>query len=255
MRYGTGPLAHTPTVVKNLVIINVIIYGVKFIGQGRFLGMDMDATLGLHYITSPEFRPWQLVTYMFMHGGFWHLFMNMFGLFMLGSPLEYRWGSKRFLTYYMICGLGAVALNMGVQAWEYGQLTTGLSGSDIALVRMDGQAALQDLWYGGAGFGDGAMNQLAALLFTPMVGASGAIFGILVAFGMLYPNVELMIFPLPIPIKAKYFVLLYGAYEVYAGYAGLLGQGSDNVAHFAHIGGLVVGFFTVLIWRRRLPYA
>lgn len=239
---STGPLANTPTVVKNLVIINALFYLVKTLGNGMFLGQHMDTLLGLHYISSPDFRPWQLVTHMFMHGGFWHLFMNMFGLFMLGSPLEYRWGSKRFLTYYGICGIGAGLLYLGVQAFDYNALMAQLSPEQVAQVRLQGHDHL---------FDNDAMNSLAQLFFTDLVGASGAIFGLLVAFGMLYPNVELMIFPLPIPIKAKYFVLLYGGYELYAG---LANHSGDNVAHFAHIGGLVVGFITVMIWRKRLPY-
>ncbi len=226
MQYRTGPLQHTPTVVKNLVIINAIVLLVKYLGQGRFLGHHMDSLLGLHFMGSPEFEPWQLVTHMFMHGDFWHLFMNMFGLFMLGSPLEYHWGSKRFLNFYLLCGLGGAALNMGVQAWELGRLAE------------QGTVA--------------ANLEIGRILYTPMVGASGAIFGILAAFGILYPNVELMIFPLPIPIKAKWFVLLYAGYETYAGYAGLMGQGSDNIAHFAHLGGAVVGALLALLWRRRL---
>jgi rhomboid-like protein len=238
----TGPLEHMPTVVKNLVIINALFYLVKFLGNGQFLGQDMDSLLGLHYLTSPEFRPWQLVTHMFMHGDFWHLFFNMFGLLMLGSPLEYRWGSKRFLTYYAICGLGAAAIYLGVQAIDYTQVVALLSPEQVEMVRRDGQQYV---------FNDSAMNHLAGLYYIDLVGASGAIFGVLVAFGMLYPNVELMIFPLPIPIKAKYFVMIYGAYELYSGLARHQG---DNVAHFAHIGGLVVGFITILVWRKRLPY-
>jgi rhomboid-like protein len=240
--YRTGPLESTPTVVKNLVIINALFFLVKFLGNGMFLGQDMDGLLGLHYLTSPEFRPWQLVTHMFMHGDIWHLFFNMFGLFMLGAPLEYRWGSQRFLTFYMICGLGAALIYLGVQALDYVQVVGQLSPEQVEMVRRDGQ---QDM------FNNSAMNHLAGLYFIDLVGASGAIFGVLVAFGMLYPNVELMIFPLPIPIKAKYFVILYGAYELYSGLARHPG---DNVAHFAHIGGLVVGFITVMVWRRRLPY-
>jgi len=238
----TGPLANTPTVVKNLVIINALFFLVKFLGQGRFMGQDMDGLLGLHYLTSPEFRPWQLVTHMFMHGDFWHLFFNMFGLFMLGSPLEYRWGSQRFLTFYMICGLGAAFIYLGVQALDYAQVVAELSPEQVDLVRREGHEYL---------FNNSAMNHLAGLYFIDLVGASGAIFGVLVAFGMLYPNVELMIFPFPFPIRAKYFVMIYGAYELYSG---LMRHPGDNVAHFAHIGGLVVGFITVLIWRRRLPY-
>ena len=252
MQYRTGPLQHTPTVVKNLVIINAIVFGVMLIGDGRFLGMDMTETLGLHYIGSPAFEPWQLITHMFMHGGLSHIFMNMFGLFMIGSPLEYHWGSKRFLNFYLICGLGGAALNIGVQAWEYEQLAQWLSVDQIEQVREHGRAALVDLVMGGEGFRNEAMNQMAGILHTPMVGASGAIFGILAAFGILYPNVELMIIFFPVPIKAKWFVLLYGAYEFYAGYAGLMGTGSDNVAHFAHIGGGLAGVALALLWRRKL---
>ena len=226
MQYRPGPLQHTPTVVKNLVIINAIILLVKMIGHGSFLGFDMDRTLGLHFMSSPAFEPWQIVTHMFMHGDFWHLFMNMFGLFMLGSPLEYHWGSKRFLNFYLLCGLGGAALNMGAQAWELNAIAN--------------EASLM------SGF------EAARILYTPMVGASGAIFGILAAFGILYPNVELVLFPLPIPIKAKWFVLLYAGYETYAGYAGLMGSGSDNIAHFAHLGGGIVGAALALLWRRKL---
>jgi membrane associated rhomboid family serine protease len=251
MNYRTGPLANTPNVVKNLVIINALFYLVKYLGNGIFLGQDMDALFGLHYISSPEFRPWQLVTHMFMHGGFWHLFLNMFGIFMLGAPLEYRWGSQRFLLYYGICGIGAGILYMGVQAFDYVGLVAQLEAGQLATVKAQGMDALTNLRMGGDGFGNDAMNTLSALLFTDMVGASGALFGVMVAFGMLYPNVELMIFPLPIPIKAKFLITAYAAYELYAG---LNPSPTDNVAHFAHIGGLVVGIITILIWRKRLPY-
>ncbi|MBK6830714.1 MAG: rhomboid family intramembrane serine protease [Flavobacteriales bacterium] len=255
MRYGTGPLANTPTVVKNLVIINALMLLIKVMGDGQLLGYDLDEVLGMHYIGSPEFKPWQLVTYMFMHGNFWHLLSNMFGLFFLGSMLEYRWGSKRFLTYYMICGVGAAVLNMGVQAWEYSQIAAYLDPKDIAQFKLRGFEWINENFTTIEEVDPGWIK-LAQLFYTPMVGASGAVFGILIAFGMLYPNTELMIFPLPIPIKAKYFVLLYGGYELYAGYASYAGLpgGGGNVAHFAHIGGLVVGFITVMIWKRRLPH-
>ena len=255
MRFGNGPLANTPTVVKNLVIINALLLLVKYIGHGQFLGIDLEEQLSLHFIKSPEFKPWQLVTHMFMHADFWHLFMNMLGLFMLGAPLEYRWGSKRFLVFYMICGLGGAALNMAAQGYDYSQLAPYVNGEEMRDVITYGKQAITNLMRGGDGFDNEAMNGMAGLYFGFMRGASGAVFGILVAFGMLYPNVELMIFPLPIPIKAKYFVLLYGAYELYAGYAGFAGLpgGNDGVAHFAHIGGAVAGFITVMIWKRRLP--
>lgn len=255
MRYGSGPLANTPTVVKNLVFINAIVLLMDWVGNGQFLGLDLGRTLGLHYISSPEFRPWQLVTYMFAHGSLFHLLGNMMGLFFLGAPLEYRWGSKRFLTYYMICGVGAALINMGVQAWEYNNLAAVLSDEELLGMKHGGMAWLQSYADTG-GEVSPDLIMLAQLFFTPMVGASGAVFGILIAFGMLYPNVELMIFPLPIPIKAKYFVTLYGLYTVYAGYAGIAGLpgGGGNIAHFAHLGGLVVGFITLMIWKRRLPH-
>jgi rhomboid-like protein len=208
--------------------------------------------LGLHYIGSPDFKPWQLVTYMFMHGNFFHLLSNMVGLFFLGTPLEYRWGSKRFLTFYMICGVGAGVLNMGVQAFEYAQYAQQVDPQDLIHFKAGGLDWLNEKVSNGGGAVDPSpWLALLQLLFVPMVGASGAVFGILVAFGLLYPNLELMIFPLPIPIKAKYFVMLYGAYELFAGFQGFAG---DNVAHFAHIGGAVVGLITVLIWKRRLPH-
>jgi len=252
MQYRTGPLQHTPTVVKNLVIINAILFGVMLISNGNFMGIDMVDALAMHYVGAPSFEPWQLITHMFMHGGVGHIFMNMFGLFMLGSPLEYHWGSKRFLNFYLICGLGGAALNMGVQAWEFNQLAAVMSEDSIEQVREYGRAALVNLWRGGAGFESEAMNAMAEIMFTPMVGASGAIFGILAAFAILYPNVELMIIFFPVPIKAKWFVLLYAAYETYAGFAGLMGSGSDNIAHFAHLGGGLTGLVLALLWRRRL---
>ncbi|MFN3875528.1 MAG: rhomboid family intramembrane serine protease, partial [Flavobacteriales bacterium] len=172
-------MQHTPPVVKNLVIINALMLIVKLLGGGRFLGIPLDSALGLHFIASPAFEPWQLVTHMFMHGDFWHLFMNMFGLFMIGSPLEYRWGSKRFLNFYLLCGLGGAALNMAAQAWDYQSLAQGLGAERIEAVREQGRSALVSLWHGGQGFGDAAMNRLAGILYTPMMGASGAIFGIL----------------------------------------------------------------------------
>jgi membrane associated rhomboid family serine protease len=157
-------------------------------------------------LMNPNFKPWQVLTYMFMHGGVGHLFSNMFGLFIFGSTLESFMGSKKFLMYYIITGIGAAVLNSMLNTYEMSQL---LSDS-------------QPYW---------------RQAMTPMVGASGAIFGILVAFGVLFPNVELMLLFFPVPIKAKYFVILYGLYELYAGTAGI----QQGVAHFAHIGGLITG--------------
>jgi membrane associated rhomboid family serine protease len=202
MRYDANPFAGLPVVVKNLLIINVIMFLLKWTGLGNFAGVSMDEHFGLVNFSSPYFRPWQLVTHMFMHGDLLHLAFNMLGLFMLGPPLEYKWGSQRFLTFYMLTGVGAA------------------------------------LFYYGVNFN----------VNYHLVGASGAIYGVLLAFGMTFPNVELMMFPLPIPIKAKYFVLLYGGITVYQS---LQSNPGDNVAHLAHLGGMVVGFLLIRLWRHR----
>ncbi len=156
---------------------------------------------------NPFFKPWQPLTYIFLHGGFGHLLSNMFGLSIFGSALEAFMGSKKFMAYYLLTGIGAALLNSGLNAFEMSRM---LPDSE-------------PYW---------------AMVQTPMVGASGAIFGILVAYGFLFPNVELMLLFFPFPIKAKYFVTLYGLYELYAGTAGL----QSGIAHFAHIGGLITGF-------------
>ena len=244
MRYDANPFSGLPVVVKNLLIINVIMFLVKATGIGNWGGVDIDTHLGLHYFSSPHFRPWQLVTHMFMHGGIGHLFLNMLGLYMLAPPLEYKWGSQRFLSFYMITGVGAALFYSAAHVWEYAQLNEMLSTEQYEEVMLQGG----DLWASGRNYSNWAMGQLNALFNVPMVGASGAIYGVLLAFGMMFPNVELMMFPLFIPIKAKYFVLLYGAITVYQS---LQTNPEDNVAHLAHLGGMVVGFLLIRLWRHR----
>lgn len=251
--YSIGP------VVKNLLIINGLMLLLKMV-----LGTDagghsvLDRELGLFALNSPNFRPWQLVTHMFMHGDFWHLFSNMLGLFMFGSMIEQVWGSKRFLTYYMICGLGAAALQLGINAWEIqghvAELASyGISLSDIrplAALPLDESYINEQLTVIGerTNAPSGAVITLIKDLAFPMVGASGAIFGVLLAFGMLFPNVEIMLLFLPIPIKAKYFVVLYGLWELSAGVRATPG---DNIAHYAHLGGMIFGLLLILYWRRQ----
>lgn len=218
-------------VVKNLLIINVLF----FVATYFFSGTDFNpiAWLGVYYFDSPSFYVWQIITYMFMHGSELHIFSNMFGLFMFGGLLESRWGAKRFLNFYLITGVGALVIQMGVQAFEVYQLTGAvMHGHYIdsvikALPADEGRT-------------------LAGIYGIPMVGASGAIFGILVAFGMLYPNMELMLIFFPIPIKAKYFIPLYIVFELYSGVARVPG---DSVAHFAHLGGALIGFILVKFWK------
>lgn len=241
---GTGsPFAGLPVVVKNLLIINVIMFLVMYTGLGDFAGRYMVDWLGLHYFASPLFEPWQLVTHMFMHGGLGHLALNMIGLFMLGPPLEYRWGSQRFLTYYMVTGVGAGLLYAAAQWFSYHELVSMLAPEQVEAVHRQGHEILRTHRYT-----DPLMDQLNTVLNRPMVGASGALYGVLLAFGMTFPNVELMVFPIFIPIKARYFVWILGGIALIMIYVNAEG---DNVAHLAHLGGMLVGWVILRYWRWR----
>ncbi len=241
---GTGsPFAGLPVVVKNLLIINVIMFLVMYTGLGDFAGRYMVDWLGLHYFASPLFEPWQLITHMFMHGGLGHLALNMIGLFMLGPPLEYRWGSQRFLTYYMVTGVGAGLLYAAAQWFSYHDLVSMLSPEQVEAVHRQGHEILRTHRYT-----DPLMDQLNTVLNRPMVGASGALYGVLLAFGMTFPNVELMVFPIFIPIKARYFVWILGGIALIMIYVNAEG---DNVAHLAHLGGMLVGWVILRYWRWR----
>jgi membrane associated rhomboid family serine protease len=197
-----------PPVVLNLIILNVIVFLLT-----SFLLPNIAPYLALYYpAEGSPFRPYQLISYMFMHGGFWHIALNMYALWMFGSQVERIWGGKKFLVFYLACGLGAAAFNFLV---DYLKIQ---GGADV---------------YG---------------IAAPMVGASGAVFGVLAAFGMMFPNMVLqMLFP-PVALKAKYFVMIYGGIELFSG---LSNSPNDNVAHFAHIGGLVTGFIFLLFWKSR----
>ena len=198
--------ALTP-VTKNLIIINFLVW-LATIVLPKF-GINLVEYLGLHYLTAKDFNAVQLVTYMFMHdpGSIGHVFFNMFSVFMFGRTLEMVWGSKRFLTYYMITGFGAGLVS--AYGWEQTRMI--LNG-----------------------------------IIT--IGASGAVFGILLAFGMLFPNLPLYIMFIPIPIKAKYFVIFYGAVELFFGISNFSG---DNIAHFAHLGGMLFGYIVIKYWRKK----
>ncbi len=231
---------YIPPVTKNLLIIN----GIFFLGRMLFgQQFDLDNLLGAHYFDSPLFRVWQPITYMFMHGSFMHLFFNMFALFMFGGILEQRWGQKRFLNFYLITGLGALVLQWAVQAFELYQIT----GSIIN----QGQLALDRLSKGMFDptlYSEASASNLFSIYFGTMIGASGAVFGIMAAFAMLYPNVELFLMFIPIPIKAKYFIPIYIAIELFLGVARIQG---DSVAHFAHLGGALIGFILVKLWSKK----
>ncbi len=249
-------------VVRNLLLINVLIFAAE-----SLLKLDFSTLFGLHYVGSSLFKPWQFVTHMFLHGGLGHLFTNMFGLFMFGPLLEQVWGEKRFAFFYLFTGIGAGLLYSGVNYYEMQELQRTIdvykdAPSPLAfssLLSMEGgQRIVQHfdsfinsfeanpenpgLIQNSLAIAQGLVSLHADI---PMVGASGAIFGILAAFGLLFPNTELFLLFFPFPIKAKYFVALYGLYELYAGVHNAQG---DNVAHFAHIGGMVFAFVLIRYW-------
>ena len=213
--YTLRGFSFLPPVVKNLLILNVLFFLADVSLRTR--GIDLTQWLGLHYITAQDFYPWQFITYMFMHGNFSHLFFNMFALWMFGYALENYWGSKRFLVYYLITGVGAALIQTGVLALEIRSMTAELP-----------PFAAQHY-----------INQIVT------VGASGAVYGILLAFGMCFPNVPIFLYFF-LPIKAKWFVIIYGVIEFFAG----IGRASDGVAHFAHLGGMIFGLLLILYWRK-----
>lgn len=213
-----------PTVVKNLVIINVLFF-LATIAAETVLRIDLSDYLGLHYIGASDFQPYQLVTYMFMHGSFGHLFFNMFALWMFGNTLERIWGPNRFLLFYFVCGIGA---GLAQELVQYIQYLTTLQGYDNERI-----AANHII----------PMSEYLNMLTT--VGASGAVYGILLAFGMMFPNSTIYIY-FAIPLKAKWFVLIYGIIELFAGFTSV-----DNVAHFAHVGGMLFGLILILYWKKK----
>lgn len=241
---GGGFLANMPPVVKNLLILNGLGFLLALsLGSDQW-GFILNRTLGVYYFGSPRFEPFQIITYMFMHGGLMHIFFNMFALWMFGTSIERAIGSKRFLIYYFVTGIGALVLHEAVMHYEFLQLTADMTPSQIEYVKENGRQILES----GQNFTDSAQASLNYLFNIPTVGASGAVFGILLAFGMLFPNVELIMIFLPIPIKAKYFVIFYGVAELFSAVANRPG---DNVAHFAHLGGMLFGFILLRYWRKK----
>lgn len=213
-----------PTITKNLLIVNVVVFLATYLF--RNMGVDLNNVLGLHFFLAPDFHIYQLFTYMFAHGGFSHIFFNMFALWMFGCIVERTWGPKKFLTYYIVCGVGAGLFQELAQFYLIA--SEQLSHFTLAQTMKvaNANAAFLNLW--------------------TTVGASGAVYGILLAFGMLYPEERIFIFPLPVPIKAKWFVMGYAAIELFMAYSST----GDGVAHLAHLGGMVFGFFLIRYWRR-----
>ena len=198
-----------PELVKNLLIINILLYFGSRLLLSSSSGLNLYDYLILHHFVSPDFQPYQLITHMFMHANFAHLFFNMFALFMFGSALERVWGPRKFLIFYILSGLGAALLHMGYMSFEY----------PTALLKTD----------------------------PGMLGASGAVYGVLTAFALYWPNTELFFLFIPFPIKAKYAILFLVILELTLGFGNLAG---DNIAHFAHLGGALIGFILVKIWNK-----
>lgn len=210
---------NTPFIVKNLIIINIIVLVATMINENF-----MYENFSLFSFHSPFFKPYQFITHMFMHGGIWHLFFNMYTLWIFGSILENVWGSKKFLLFYFVTGLGAALLHNLVLEIELSTLQNAVQSGNMA-----------------------AQTSVMNILRTPTVGASGAIYGVLLGYGMLFPNnIISLIFP-PIALKAKWFVIIFGAIELLMG---VTGTGSD-VAHFAHLGGMVFGFILIMYWKKK----
>lgn len=209
---GNNFISQIPTVTKNLVAINILMFIATLINENF-----MVANFAMFYPASPFFKPWQILTHMFMHGGFWHIFFNMYSLLMFGSILERSLGPKKFLIFYFVTGLGAVALHTGVE-WMQARVF----------------------------IANGAVDAYQQLLMTPTLGASGAIYGVLIGFAMLYPQARLiLIFP-PIPVKAKWLVIIFAAIELFSGINGI----QESVAHFAHLGGMLFGWLLIRWWRK-----
>ena len=233
-----------PKVCKNILIINFIVWLAQLVLMQK--GIDLSDTLGLYYFESSNFRIYQLVTYMFLHDphSLGHVFFNMFAVFMFGRLLEQMWGPKRFLIYYFITGIGAALVQMLVVGLRIYSVKSGLSPEAIYEVVEQGRQLLEQ----NMNYTASAKGALNLLMNTGTIGASGAVFGILLAFGMLFPNIPLYIIPFPFPIKAKWLVILYGLSELFFGLAYLPG---DNVAHFAHLGGMFFGIFVILYWKKK----
>ena len=237
-RFYFGRTSNTPPVVKNLIIINVVMLVGLYAFQYLFR-TNLNYTLGMFYVQSPLFQPWQIVTHMFMHGGFFHLFFNMWALWIFGKTLESVWGSKRFLTYFLITGLGAAFLHQLVYFIDLGSQINAIK--EYYNVATLNEGVLSKILEPGNPF-----YETGRALTIPTVGASGAVFGILLAFGMLFPNTPLILIPFPFPIKAKWMVIGYGALELYLG----LSQPGSNIAHFAHLGGMIFGFILIKYWNK-----
>ncbi len=232
--------------VKQLLIINVIF----FIGS-QFVTIA-EPLFSLYYPENPNFKYWQFITHMFMHGNLMHIFFNMFALYSFGSTLEHFWGAKKFIFFYISCGLGAVLVHQGINYYYFHKGLDLLieNGQDkVEILKILSQGKINPDWQNLIPLDD--FNNFASSYFTNVVGASGAIYGLLIAFAFMFPNAELGLMFIPIPIKAKYFVPIFMI--LYDGLFGIFGSSIgviSNVAHFAHIGGALTGFLMMWYWKK-----
>ena len=234
-----GRAGGTPPVVKNLIILNSLMF-LGMLAINSSFHYDLNRLLGLYYFKSPLFQPFQVITHMFMHGSISHIFFNMFALWMFGKVLEQVWGSRRFLTYYLITGLGAAILHMLVYHIEYASVFKEVS----AAYNIDNfTKEVVDRLYNTQ---DPDAKKLAIAMIIPTVGASGAVFGLLLAFGMLFPNTSYVIVS-TIILRENYFVIGYSVLELYL----RLTQPGSNIAHFAHLGGMLFGFILIKFWQKK----
>lgn len=241
-----------PNVIKNLLIINFLFFMLSYVSSKSY-GEDLSHYLGLYLPTSDNFHWWQYITHMFMHANFSHIAYNMFALWMFGNVIENIWGGKRFLFYYLVTGLGAAIIHLGYSYYEILQiknelLDQGLSKETISIISKANfeniDAVLRTINISNVDFN--LVKKLFLKYNTPTVGASGAVFGILLAFGMTFPNTLIYIYFL-IPIKAKWFVIIFGALELFSG---LANDPTSNIAHFAHLGGMLFGYILIKMWRK-----
>lgn len=273
-QFRPGGFRILPPVVKNLLIINALFFLATIVASEVFR-IDLTNILGLHYFAAEEFRPYQFITYMFMHGGFMHILFNMFALWMFGNALENVWGPKKFLIYYFITGIGAAITHYVVFYFEISPVLNAINTymDDPSPEKLNlfinsgylkiGSYEIQDNFNAFRSEYNNLIHsnptkaiQLSVdfinqykidfLNLPVVVGASGAVFGILLAFGMMFPNALIYVY-FAIPVKAKYFVMIYGALELFSG---IYDTGS-NVAHFAHLGGMIFGYFLILYWKKR----
>lgn len=235
----------TAPVVWNIIIINALCLIATTVLRARS-GIELNDTLGLHFVLSEKFRVYQFFTYMFMHAGVEHILFNMFAVYMFGRLFEMFWGGKKFLFYYLVAGLGAAIVQQTVWYIDYCSIARHIADMPAVMshISTEGAKALAE----SLNYSDEYMGRLNILMNIPTVGASGAVFGILLAFGYMFPKEKLYMFFLPIPIPARVFVIVYGLIELFAGVANF---SWDNVAHFAHLGGLLFGLILLLIWKKR----